>query len=436
MSASLPPSPPGLPLVGHAAHIARAPYEYPQRIHETVGPIVHVTVPGVDIVSVAHPDLVESVLVEKRGRIGKSKDFERIFGDGILSAEGAQWSRQRDALGSFFHAERVRGYADDMTRIVDQRLDRWADGETVPLWEETKNVTLEILFETLLGRSIDPEGADSDLKRAVQDVNEWSNSTSWVLPEWLPTPARRRYRRGSNRLNEAARAVIDGAGSDGENMLSTLVQLRDTDQPTLSATEIESQVRTLLFAGHDTTAVGLTHTLQLINRNPAVRRELQRELDDVLDGDRPTLADLGSLPVTERVVRETLRLYPPVYNLPRVVNEPVELQGYDVPAGTVIMVCTLAIHRDSRWWDDPKEWRPDRWKDRDADATGYEYVPFGAGPRTCLGRRFALLELRLLVATVVQRYDLAPLSTVDIDPGITSQPADDVPVKVIDRGST
>lgn len=441
MSTTQPPSPDGPPVVGQTLRFARDPLGLIEETVSDVGYASRFRVLGVgDLYNLAHPDNFEQVLVTDRDAFAKSPGFRVAFGENVLSSEGEQWERQRDALEEFFYPARIREYTDRMVDLTARRLERWPNGATMSLHEEMSATALDNFFGTVFDRPLDPDG-DETLRRAANDINLWFKPTSFALPRWVPTPARRRFREAVDTVETEAHRLLDerkreverADAAAGDDLLSTLVALRADDETALSDEEIVDQVLGLIFAGHDTTALAMTYTLHQLGSHDDVRERFRAELEEVLGGDRPTLSDLGELDVTERALTETLRLYPPIHTIPRTTTRRVEVGGYDLEPDTRTHLSVWAVHRDEAFWDDPREWRPERWRDTSPRGKGYAYVPFGAGPRVCLGRRFALLEAKLVLAMVGQRFALAPQRSLAFEPMSTTQPAHGVPVGVTRR---
>lgn len=384
----------------------------------------------------AHPDYIERALVGTPDAFGKTDDFDIAFGQSIGATEGAQWERQRAAMEEFFYPGRIRSYAEEMVRLTERRVARWHDGERVSLHHEMSRVALENFFGTVFGRTLDPDG-DEAIQRAATDLNLWFEPTSFALPNWVPTPAHRRFHRAVDRLEAEGEALLAErkAGDGGDDLLSTLVELRSDGDAALTDREIVDQVTGLVFAGYETTALVLSYAFYLLGTHDEVRERFHAELETVLGGESPTLSDVGDLRVTERIVHETLRRYPPVFMLPRVTTRPVELGGYRLPGGMRTHLSIWRVHRDERFWEDPEAWRPARWRDISPADKGCAYVPFGAGPRACLARRFALLEATIALATVGQRYHVEPVRDLELDPVMTLQPAHGLPADLHRRTS-
>jgi cytochrome P450 len=370
---------------------------------------------------VGHPDHLKRALVTEREKFRKSQDFRIAFGEGLLTVEGAEWQRQREAMQPLFTRDSVLGYADGIVEQVRRRVDRWTDGQRLDLQREFTDLALDVLFATVLGRELDLDG-DRRLRESAEHLHDWFQPTSYLLPEWMPTPARRRFKSAKRTVEaEAERLLDERAGdapadpTDAEDLLSLLVGLREAgavDSGMLTDERLRDQMVTIVFAGHDTTTTTLTFSCWALANHPEVRERFHAEID-ALDGP-PTVDDLDTLPVTERIVTETLRLYPPVYTLPRLTTESVVFDGYRVPEDELLGLAIRHVHRDPRFYDDPEQFRPSRWDgDLRSDLHDFAYAPFGGGPRICIGRQFALLEAKLTLATLGRQYELGWLGEND-----------------------
>jgi len=424
-------SPSGYPLVGNTIEWARDPFAFIDRVVDEIGDVAQFETIGGDVCLLAHPEYAERMLVSDREAFGKTSDFTAAFGDGLLAAEGDQWTRLRSALDEFFYPDRIRSYTDTMVDLTQRRIDRWEDGETYSLADEMKELALENIFATLFDTRLGID-ENTDIRTAANELNGWFTPTSWALPDNIPTPARYRFRRAVERLQSKAESLLSAADTENStDMLSALASMQETAD--LSDDEILSQVQTFIFAGHDTTGLALTYALHLLSTHAAVRDQFYTELDTVLGSSQPTLSTVGDLEVVERVLQEALRLYPSIHTIPRVTTTDVTMGGYRIPAGTETHLSVWRLGRDDRFWETPTEFRPARWAETTPQSEGYAYIPFGAGPRQCIGRRFALLEAKIVLATIGQQYRLEPQSELSVEPQMTTQPADDVPVTVRTR---
>ncbi|MFC6976877.1 cytochrome P450 [Halomicroarcula sp. GCM10025709] len=238
----------------------------------------------------------------------------------------------------------------------------------------------------------------------------------------VPVPA------GAAELREWAESLLADAGSDPaeDSLLSALVSLRDDPSSAFDREEIIDQVVGMLFAGHETTALAMTYALHQLGRNPEPAERVAAEIDAI--GAEPSLAEIRDLASLDAVVDETLRLFPPVHGIPRVTTTDVTVGEHTIPADSEVLLAVWNMHRDGRFYDDPAQFRPDRWADTTPRERGYEYVPFGAGPRICIGRHFARLEMKLALVTVLARYRIEAPEPVSVSPQMTAQPSGPVPV--------
>ncbi|THE65703.1 cytochrome P450 [Salinadaptatus halalkaliphilus] len=444
-SADLPPGPRGLPLLGNTLSIGRDPLGFVESAR-AYGDVVSYEAYGDDAALLFDPHAVETVLVSRADEVRKG-EFETDFGElvapeGVAFTEGEQWRRQRQLLQSSFTPDRVYGYADEMVAEVIPLLEELDDGETVALRDAMATYTLRVLTRTLFDLPLEDEGAET-VRRTVTAIQTYASprrlAIGSLLPSWFPDRVEREYEASMAALEAlvddlvARRRETDASGDD---LLSVLAGAQYPDGARPSPDEVRDQLVTFLFAGHETTAMALAVACWLVAGRPDVRAELDRELEAVCDDGDPGLDDLDDLVYTEAVVRETMRLYPPITGVYREPETEMVLSGYRVPAGTTLQLSVYGIQRDDRWWDEPETFRPERWlADGDSssgertlesapDRPEYAYFPFGGGPRHCLGMRFAMLELQLALATIVRHVEfdrvtdsLEPSLGVTLDPG-------------------
>ncbi|WP_256297284.1 cytochrome P450 [Haloarchaeobius salinus] len=427
VAAETPPGPDGLPLLGKTMSFFRGGLDWGTELRDEYGDVVAFDALGREFVAVYDPELVEEVLVARNDEFRKG-EFETAAGDaiapgGLVFTEGELWRRDRRLLQPAFTPDRIRSFADVMVDTTAGAVDRWDDGATVDLGAVCPRLTLDVLTRTLLDVELD--GADGDVVREAADaITDRASAGTLATPDWLPTPNKRRYRRARSELDDllvelVAERRADGAG-DHDDLLATLLDAEYPDGSLMDEQRLRDQLVTFLFAGHETTSLALTFALWLVAGDDEVRRGLDDEFERVLGDADPTFADLPELELTDAVVSEALRLYPPVYLLYRQPVADTTLGGYAVPEEATLLLGTYAVHHDPRWWDDPEAFRPSRWLDDDADRPEYAYFPFGGGPRHCIGMRFARMELRLALATILQRCRFERVSDeLDVEPGAT-----------------
>jgi cytochrome P450 len=438
--ASYPPGPDGLPVVGNTFGLSRDIFEFYERLREEYGPIASYRVFGTDACMVAHPDAVRRVLLDDHDAFVKgdvlTRNLEDAMGEGLFVTEGEQWRQQRTRVQPSFYRERLNTYVPEMRATANETVDEWRDGAVVEANEAMTATTMQVLGRTLFGVDVTDEPVVADASAAI--LARFDTSRFWsFLPDTVPTPTNRRYRRELGRLREfvdelAARRRAQSPERRGDDLLSTLVGFVEASD--LTREEFRDNMITFLFAGHETTALGLTYALLCLARNPKAQARLREEVDSVCDG--AVEADhLPELERTERAIDEALRLYPPVYMFFREAARDVELRGYGIPAGTTLVLPQWVVHRDAAWWDDPETFRPDRFAG-DADRPEYAYFPFGGGPRHCIGMRFARMEMKTVLATILRDYRFELVSTADPELVASSnlKPGEPIELRVHERG--
>ncbi|QCC47368.1 cytochrome P450 [Halobellus limi] len=441
MEDARPPAPDGLPLLGNAVDFGRDPLTFTTDAVDSVGDVFRIDLPVGDRYVLAHPEYAERVLVSERDAFEKTDDFALAFGNSVVAVDGEDWREQREFLDPFFYASRIRAFLPTMRERVVDRAESWEGGDTLATVSEMKALTFDVLAATLLG--FDPGSNGADLRRAADDLNSYFDPVTWALPDWVPTPSGRRFDAAKDTLRAELLSLLEeAAGTDEESLLAALAAATDGagspdtgggpadgDYPRDRDAAVD-QLIGLVFAGHETTALALTYTLYCLAEHPETYDRVEAEIDEVLGEEPIRWEHLDDLPTLERAFDESLRLYPPVHALPREATRPVEFDGREIPAGAELLVSVFAMHRDERFWDDPEAFDPTRWKARDRSADAY--LPFGAGPRRCIGATFASVEARVVLAELLRRYrfEYAGDGDLSLSPEMTNQPDGDVPMTV------
>ena len=442
------PGPRGLPLLGSSLDLLRDPLGTYERARRTHGDVVRFVVGPTGRRVVLHmvfePDLVRQALADH----GQTKDMTfytavaETLGDALLTSDGARWRRQRRIIQPLFTRQRMAGYVAAMAEEATALVAAWepaaAAGRPADLHREMTGYTLRVIGRLLFGTDVD--AAIGPVGAAFGVLNRYIHGrvvspVCWP-PHW-PTPANRRAAQARATLDAVVDQIIGrrrtAGAPEADDLVGRLLAARDPDTgDRLDDTEVREQVLLFLLAGHETTATALTFTLHLLGRHPDVQRRVRDEARAVLGDRAPTAADAASLACTTRVVKEAMRLYPPVYGIGRRTGAAASFGGYPLPAGSVVVVSPWVTHRHPRHWPRPDRFEPDRFvPDREAERHRYAYLPFGGGPRACIGGHFAMLEAVVATATVVGRYRLAtPPGPVPLATGITLRPAAPVSCKL------
>ncbi len=377
-----------------------------------------------------HPDHVRRVFHDNPKNYQRGWQYRilrRLFGDSLLVSEGDFWLRQRRLAQPAFHRQRLAGYANVMVDATARMLSSWcAEGVseiTVEIGREMSRLALAIASRTLFDRDVSHE-ADS-VGKAFAVVSQYLehrfNRPFTTLPLWCPTPGNRRFKEAARTLNELVMDLVRERRSEGRDhgdLLSMLMSARDEESgASMTDDQLRSEVLTFLMAGHETTATALTWTWYLLATHPAIQQRVRDEVVRVLGDRSPTLADLPQLDATRMVLEESMRLYPPVWAVPRQVVADDDIGGFRVPRGSTVLLCQFVTHRHPDFWEKPDVFNPDRFApERTATRPKGVYFPFLGGAHQCIGNEFAMLEMRLIVALMLQKFELELLPDQEIRP--------------------
>ncbi|HKD11393.1 MAG TPA: cytochrome P450 [Thermoanaerobaculia bacterium] len=379
------------------------------------GDVVRFRIPGYETFLLQNPRDIETVLLTQRSNFVKHSFFWRhvtaIFGNGLLTSDGDFWLRQRRLAAPAFHPDRLTAYAGVMASYGERLASGWRDGEIRQVHEDMMRLTMEIVSKTLfdadVGRDADEIGRSFD--RIIEEIARRFRRPVRI-PDAVPTPGNIRYRKGVALLDRIVAHVLAerrGRPGDRGDLLSMLLEARDDEGRPMSDRQLRDELITLFLAGHETTAIALSWTFFLLSRNSAAEKRLLDEIAEVVGDRLPGFGDLPRLSYTDAVVREALRLYPPAYVIGREALADCVIGNYSVPARATIYFSPWVLHRDPRWFDDPETFRPERWLDGSTSRVPrYAYIPFGGGPRVCIGERFAMMEGVLVLATILRRFRL------------------------------
>jgi cytochrome P450 len=405
------------------------PLEFFTDVARTYGDIASYHIAGEQLFLINDPQLIKDILVTHHKNFTKSRGLERtkrLLGNGLLTSEGAVHLRQRRLMQPAFHRDRIAGYGRTMVDYADRMRSSWTDGASLDIAREMNRLTLSIVGKTLFDADVESQAAA--VGEALTGVIEsfWMMLLPFAdLLERLPVPKLRRARVARARLDTIIYGMIAdrrASGRDHGDLLSMLLAAQDDDGGVMTDSQIRDEAMTIFLAGHETTANALMWTWYLLSGAPDVAAKLHDEVDRVLQGRLPDVGDIRSLSYVERVVTESMRLYPPAWLIGRRAIADYAIGPYVARARSILVMSPYIIQRDSRYYAEPERFDPDRWTpELRASLPKFAYFPFGGGPRQCIGESFAWMELILIVATIAQQWDLrlVPGHPVVLQPLIT-----------------
>ncbi|HEY7402657.1 MAG TPA: cytochrome P450 [Candidatus Angelobacter sp.] len=392
----------------------------------------------------SHPDHIQQVLQANVANYRKGRGYKILklsLGEGLLTSEGALWQRQRKMTQPSFQGQQVASFVGTMAEHALAMLRRWEDHasraepfDVVPdFMRLTLNIAAQVLFTTNL------EADAESIRRTLDIGRDYSVERAWSIfppPLSLPTRRNREYRGALANIHGIIDRIIAErrqAPTRIADLLTMLMKARDENGAPMSDKQLRDEVITLLTAGHETTTLVLAWSCFLIGTRPEVMERMAAEMS-FLNGRVPVYEDLMKLRYARMVVEESMRLYPPVWSLARTAVEQDAIGGFDIPRGSEILIFPYITHRHPKWWKDADEFRPERFAPENSAARPrYAYLPFGAGPRTCIGLNFAMTEILLVLALMLQRFRLqlaVDPASVQADPSVTLQPRPGVPVRL------
>jgi cytochrome P450 len=415
-----PPGPRGTFFQGSDAEFRRAPLRFMRRTRDEFGDMVRLrTVWPFSWYLVSHPSYIEHVLTGAFRNYPKAH-FARILrvatGPALAALDGDAWSHERRLMQPAFHRSKLGPLVTVMTEAADALAETWLrlprDNASVEIVPDMIRLALKIGGLTLFGQDVSEDAGvvARSVRAALQEIHERVLYThTAIFP--LPTASRRARMRQIRELDQVVAKVVEARRQDGrrhDDLLDLLVHAQDPETGETNTDErLRHEVKMLIVAGHETSASALAWCWLLIAQHPDVEARLHDEFDRVLGGRIPTLDDVQALTYTRMVIEEAMRLYPPAPYFGRVAVADDEIGGYDVPAGSVVSFSSWVTHRHPDFWDEPDSFAPDRFDTAGAARRPrFAYIPFGGGPRQCIGAHFAMAEVAVVLATIGQRLSL------------------------------
>jgi len=375
---------------------------------------------------VSRPELVQSILVEHSDAFNKGVIINLIFspivGKGLFLNEGEPWRKQRKVIAPLFQPRHLTNYAQIMVDYSNRQQATWQEGAVIDLEKEMMALTMSIIGKILFDEDVFSQ--TDELGTALSDAFRWVDTVSlkaFPIPAVVPTPlnlwVRRRMKVIQNRI-ETMIKERRAHPKDRMDILSMLLNATDETGQHMDEVQVRDEAVTAFGAGHETTAVSLSWAFYFMLSQPEIYAKVQHEVDTVLQGRAPTIADLPSLPYILQVIKETLRYYPPTSGIARQALRDIEIDGYSFRKGQVVMLPMYATHRTLKYYPDPERFDPERFSaENEKKLPRYAYWPFGAGPRICIGSHLAIMEMQLIIARLLQgvRFELVPGQEVQVE---------------------
>ncbi len=431
-----PPGPAGLPLLGITAQVRKDPLGFFAHVAAEYEGLAMLPV-GLDKVYLLNsPATLEHVFVANWRNYRKSDFYDKLrplFGKGIVTSEGDYWRRQRQLMNPAFHSESLQRIGQIMRAATERKIAAWRGrpaGEAFNMSTEMTELSLAIVTEALFGSDV--EGRTDAVAEAVDTMLEVCERRVWAVPDFHDKPLSPlywRHRRARATLDRIVFDIIERrlkSGEAGNDLLGMLLGARDPDTGgAMTSTQLRDETTTLLVTGHESTANAAVWVFYTLAQHPEIEAKVRDEIADVCGGDTPSDEELRQLTYQRMVIEEVMRLYPPAWTVSRTAIEDDVIDGYAVPAGTNIMVSPYVIHRNPRYWPDPERLDPLRFSPEQQETRPkFAYIPFGGGPRNCIGSNFAMMELQIVITMLLQAFQtkLAPQPPIEREAIISIRP--------------
>ena len=412
-------------------------------ISHTYGDIAHFKFGRQNVYLLNHPDYIEDVLVTNYKNFIKSRGLQvskRLLGNGLVTSEGEYHDKQRHLIQPTFYPKRIKSYADIMVNQAIDMCNSWHDGTILDIHKEMIKLTLAIICKTVLGYDIEPghDEVGDNLKTCMKYFNRLLMPFGELIEKIPLLPINKGFQTAKRDLDSIVYRMIKEhrkkldkghEKKEDDDLLSTLLQAQDEEAGIgrMTDEQLRDEVMTIFLAGHETTANALTWTYYLLSEHPTIETKLQEELHSIFGSNRTTITvdDVPGLEYTEKILTESMRLYPPAWALGRQVIDDYKVGGYSIPEGSIILMSQYVMHRNPRYFHEPDRFYPDRWTEEfKKQLPRFSYFPFGGGIRGCIGEPFAWLEAILLLATISRQWRMkhVPSHKVELKALITLRP--------------
>lgn len=388
--------------------------------------------------NISNPDYIERVFLNPdiyvKGRDNKNLRF--LLGNGLVTSEGTFWLKQRRLIQPLFHKQRLQGFVDKISQSADKLLNSWASrtGQVMDIHTEMTGVTLDVVSQTLMSTEV--KGDFKKLNDALYIVME-GMMTLIKLPQWLPTPRNVRMKKNRAVLDATIYKIINerrGNHQGYNDLLSMLMEVEDADTAErMTDQQLRDEVITIFLAGHETTANALSFALYLLAQHPEVKQKIADEVKQVIGNGPMTYENVMKLEYTTMVIKEAMRMYPPVWGITRDAAQEDTQGGYRIKKGDSVVVSPYAVHRHEKYWPEPLAFKPERFAPENLkNIHRYAWFPFGGGQRFCIGNNFAMMEMQIILAKLCTGYNftIAPGFKLELQPLVTLRPKNGVMLKV------
>lgn len=399
------------------------------------------------VYAINNPECVKSILTSAWPQYSKNtidyKVISAVFGNGLVTSDGDDWVRQRRIMQPVFSSRSVNSFDKVINETTSALADNWSKQSTHDVtWldRDMSKITFQVVSRTLFGTNIDHVSDEMIDILDLLNIHPMRLSALLRLFPWIPSPSNKRFLRANRRLDEIVYTLIEEhqlPGACQENIVGRLLAAKDDDsKASLTTEQIRDEVVTLMLAGHETSAVSLTWTFYLLSQHPEIEERLCEELENKLNGAPATSSDLAELIYLKQVVQESLRLYPAVWGVSRRSLDEAVLGGYRIPKNSYIAITPYVLHRDPNSWPEPEKFDPERFSPEQIKSRhSYSYLPFGAGPRTCIGAGMAMLEIQLILAQLLQKFKVTPIADqqIEVEAAVTLKPRHGLTVRLEPR---
>ncbi len=437
-----PPQPRGNPFIGNLRGFLKEPLTFLLQSSEALGDIVKFKVGKVNLWLLNDTEAIEQVLIKNSSNYIRDRGYrilKDIFGNGLITSEGEFWLKQRRMMQPAFHKEHIANYAETVVLYSRHLVDSWKDSEVRVLQDEMMQLTLKIIIKCLFGleMSKDAKQVIHSFESVVPQLERLIENP--LIRPWWPSLLKRHYLKGKIALEKVTTQIIREkreAQKQGNDLLSMLLLLQDDEGKGMTDKQLRDEVLTLMLAGHETTALLLVYVLYLVGKSPEVEAKILEEIDRILNNNPVTLEDLKNFSYTEKVIKETLRLYPSVPLITRTAQSRDYIKGFVANKNTQMIMTSYVTQRKKQYYEEPESFKPERWTPEFINSLPqFAYFPFGGGGHFCIGRDLALLETKLILISLLQHYRIEVLNKAPLKVriNITLRPTEDIFIKLHKR---